>query len=87
MGCFADTGKKLTLAGKTATMIQFFQVLFLIAAVVLIVLNVLDYNKWQEGRKEGSTKPHPIKWFNFVLTSLVALGCVLNIIVAWIRKG
>ena len=38
-------------------MIQFFQVLFLIAAVVLIVLNVLEYNKWQEGRKEGSTKP------------------------------
>jgi phosphoglycerol transferase MdoB-like AlkP superfamily enzyme len=68
-------------------MIQFFQVLFLIAAVVLIVLNVLDYNKWQESRKEGSTKPHPIKWFNFILTSLVAIGCVLNIIVAWIRKG
>lgn len=68
-------------------MIQFFQVLFLIAAVILIVLNVLDYNKWQEGRKEGSTKPHSIRWFNFILTSLVALGCVLNIIVAWIRKG
>lgn len=68
-------------------MIQFFQVLFLIAAVVLIVLNVLDYNKWAESRKEGATKPHPIKWFNFVLTSLVALGCVLNIIVAWIKKG
>lgn len=68
-------------------MIQFFQVLFLIAAVVLIVLNVLEFNKWQEGKKEGSIKPHPIKWFPFVLTSLVALGCVLNIIVAWIRKG
>ena len=68
-------------------MIQFFQVLFLIAAIVLIVLNVLDFNKWQEGRKEGSTKPYPVKWFNFVLTSLVALGCVLNIIVAWIKKG
>jgi len=68
-------------------MIQFFQVLFLISAVVLIVLNVLDFNKWQEGRKEGSTKPHPIKWFPFVLTSLVAVGCVLNIIVAWIKKG
>ncbi|MFN8291270.1 MAG: hypothetical protein U0U70_13520 [Chitinophagaceae bacterium] len=68
-------------------MIQFFQVLFLIASVVLIVLNVLDYNKWKEGKKEGSTKPHPIKWFYFVLTSIVALGCVLNVIVAWIRKG
>lgn len=68
-------------------MIQFFQVLFLIASVVLIVLNVLDYNKWKEGKKEGSTKPHPIKWFYFILTSVVALGCVLNVIVAWIRKG
>jgi len=68
-------------------MIQFFQVLFLIAAVILIVLNVLDFNKWQESRKEGSTKPHPLNWFNFILTSTVAVGCVLNIIVAWIRKG
>jgi hypothetical protein len=68
-------------------MIQFFQVLFLIAAIVLIVLNVLEFNKYQDSRKEGSTKPYSIKWFNFILTSLVALGCVLNIIVAWIRKG
>jgi hypothetical protein len=68
-------------------MIQFFQVLFLIAAVILIVLNVLEFNKWQEGKKEGSTKPHPLKWFNFILTSLVAVGCVLNIIIAWIKKG
>jgi Zn-dependent protease with chaperone function len=68
-------------------MIQFFQVLFLIAAVILIVLNVLEFNKWHEGRKEGSTRPHPIKWFNFIVTSLVAVGCLLNIIVAWISKA
>ncbi len=68
-------------------MVQFFQVVFLIAAVVLIVLNVLDFNKWRESKQEGATKPHPVNWFNFILTSLVALGCVLNIIVAWIRKG
>ncbi len=68
-------------------MIQFFQVLFLLAAVVLIILNVLDFNKWQEGNREGSTRPYPIKWLNFILTSLVALGCVLNIIAAWISKA
>ena len=68
-------------------MVPFFQLVFLIAAIILIVLNVLDFTKWQEGKKEGSTKPHPIKWFSFVLTSLVALGCLLNIIVAWIKKG
>lgn len=68
-------------------MIQFFQVVFLTAAVVLIVLNVIDYSKWQEGRKEGSTRPHPIKWFSFILTSLVALGCVLNIVIQWISKS
>jgi hypothetical protein len=67
-------------------MIAFFQVIFLIAAVVLIVLNVLEYNKWQEGRKEGSTKPYPIKWFPFILTSLVSLGCLLNIVISWIKK-
>jgi uncharacterized membrane protein AbrB (regulator of aidB expression) len=68
-------------------MIQFFQVLFLIAAVVLVVLNVMEYNKWQESRKETSTKPYSIKWFNFVLTSLVALGCILNILIGWINKA
>ncbi len=65
-------------------MIKFFQVLFFSAAVVSIVLNVLEFNKWKEARKEGSTKPYPIKWFNFVLTSLVAVGCLLNILIAWI---
>jgi hypothetical protein len=68
-------------------MIQFFQVLFFSAAIVLIVLNILDFNKYQEGKKEGSTKPHPIKWFSFILTSLVALGCVLNILIGWIKNG
>lgn len=68
-------------------MIQFFQVLFLVASIVLIVINVLDYKKWDEGRKEGSTKPHPIKWFPFILTSLVAIGCALNIIIQWISKA
>jgi hypothetical protein len=68
-------------------MIKFFQILFLIASVILIVINVLEFRKWEDGKKEGSTKPHPIKWFNFILTSLVALGCVLNIIVGWISKA
>ena len=65
-------------------MIKFFQVLFFSAAIVLIVLNIIEFNKWQEGRKEGSTKPHPIKWFSFILTSVIAIGCVLNILIAWI---
>ncbi|MBP6215461.1 MAG: hypothetical protein KA399_04605 [Chitinophagaceae bacterium] len=68
-------------------MVNFFQIVFLIAAVVLIVLNVIEFNKWQDSRKEGNVKPHPMKWFNFILTSLVALGCVLNIIVSWIRNS
>ena len=65
-------------------MIKFFQVLFFSAGIILIILNVLEFKKWEEGRKEGSFKPHPIKWFNFILTSLVAIGCVLNILIAWI---
>lgn len=64
--------------------IKFFQVIFLLASVILIVINVLEFNKWQESRKEGSTKPHPIRWFNFILTSIVAVGCTLNIIIQWI---
>ena len=65
-------------------MIKFFQVLFFSAAVILIILNVIEFKKWEAGRKEGSTKPHPIKWFSFILTSLIAVGCVLNILIAWI---
>jgi hypothetical protein len=68
-------------------MIKFFQVVFLMASVVLIVINVLEYKKWQEGRKEGSTRPYPIKWFPFILTTLVAVGCMLNILVQWISNA
>ena len=68
-------------------MIKFFQVVFLIASVILIVMNVLEFNKWQSSRKEGSTKPYPLKWFAFIITSLVAVGCTLNIIIQWISKA
>ena len=67
-------------------MIKFFQVLFLIAAVVLIVLNVIKYNKYLQDKKDGQVAK-PIKWFDFILTSLVALGCALNIIIGWISKA
>ncbi len=63
---------------------NFFQIIFLIAAVVLMVLNVLEFSKWQDSRKEGSTKPYSIKWFNLILTTLVALGCAINIIIYWL---
>lgn len=66
-------------------MAHFFQTLFLIASIIVIVLNVLEFNKWQDGRKEGSTKPHPIKWFSFIISSLVAIGCALNIIIWFVR--
>ena len=68
-------------------MIQFFQVVFLLASVILIVMNVLEFKKWEQSKKEGSTKPYPLKWVNFILTSLVAVGCMLNIIIQWINKA
>lgn len=67
-------------------MIQFFQILFFTSAVVLIVLNVLQFNKYQDGKKNGGNA-HPIKWFPFVLTSLVALGCALNVLISWIQRA
>ena len=68
-------------------MINFFQIVFLVASITLIVLNVLEFNKWQEGKKEGSNQPHKIKWLNFILTSLASVGCALNVIIVWISKG
>jgi len=68
-------------------MINFFQVLFLVSSIALLVLNVLDYNKYAEAKRHPEMKPHPINWFNLILTSLVALGCALNIIIRWINKG
>jgi hypothetical protein len=67
-------------------MVQFFQMVFLIAAIVLIVLNVLEFNKWKETQKEAADKRHSIKWFYFILTSLVAIGLALNIIIQWLTK-
>ena len=70
-------------------MVTFFQVLFFTCAIVLIVLNVLEFNKYRESRRikvDGYT-PHSIRWFNFILTSVVALGCALNIVIQWISKA
>ena len=44
-----------------------------------------------DGRKAGRIKvdgykPYTIKWFNFMLTSLVAVGCALDIVIRWISK-
>ncbi|MCC7402067.1 MAG: hypothetical protein IT214_11345 [Chitinophagaceae bacterium] len=68
-------------------MVKFFQVLFLIASIVLIVLNVIRYNKYRDSKRIPNAVPHPIKWFDFILTTLVALGCALNIIITWIGSG
>jgi hypothetical protein len=68
-------------------MIAFFQVLFFIASLVLLVMNFLDFTKWRESRKSGAVKIYTIRWFQFILTSLVALGCFLNILIGWISKA
>lgn len=70
-------------------MITFFQVLFFTASVVLIVMNVLEFNRYQESRriKVDGYKPYSIRWFNFVLTSLVAIGCALDIVIRWISRA
>ena len=67
-------------------MVMFFQIMFLVAAIVLLVLNVIHYNKYIESKKHPDTKPHPIRWFDFILTSLVAIGCALNIIIELLKK-
>ena len=41
---------------------------------------------WKETQKESADKRHSIKWFYFILTSLVALGLALNIIIQWLSK-
>lgn len=66
-------------------MINFFQVLFLVAAIILLVLNVIDYNKYMESKRHADAKPHHVKWFQLILTSVVALGCAVNIII-WISN-
>ncbi|MBL0234421.1 MAG: hypothetical protein IPQ08_12235 [Chitinophagaceae bacterium] len=65
-------------------MIKIFQVIFFAAAVYSIILQVMEFNKWREASKEGSVKPYPIQWFRFILQSLVAIGCALNILISWI---
>ena len=68
-------------------MIAFFQVLFFIASLVLLGMNFLDFSKWNESRKSGKVNRYPIRWFPFILSSLVALGCFLNILVRWISNA
>ena len=59
-------------------MINFFQVLFLLAAIVLLVLNIPDYNKHAENKRHPDAGPHSIKWFNLILTSMLAPGYALK---------
>ncbi|MCZ2460152.1 MAG: hypothetical protein LC128_11095 [Chitinophagales bacterium] len=68
-------------------MIKFFQILFLVASIVLIVLNVIHFNKYRDSKRIPNAVPHPIRWFDLILTTLVALGCALNIIFSWIGSG
>ena len=68
-------------------MITFFQVLFFLASIILIVLNILDLRKYLDHKKEAGKLPHRINWLMFVLTSLVAIGCFLNILVLWVKKS
>lgn len=65
-------------------MLKFFQIIFFTAAVISIVLNSMEFNKWQHARKEGSVNPYPLKWFNFILNSVVSVGCALSILFTWI---
>lgn len=67
-------------------MVLFLQLLFMAAAVVQLVLNVQTYTKWQESRREGATRPYPIKWFPFLLTTFLAIGCLVNVMIVLIRK-
>lgn len=68
-------------------MIQFFQVLFFSASLVLLVMHVMEFQRWQAARKADKTKTYPIRWFRFILGSLAAIGCLLNILISWISKA
>jgi hypothetical protein len=67
-------------------MIKLFQVIFFSAGLIVIVINALEFNRYTESKKEGNMKPHPIKWFPFIITSLAAIGCVLQILITWINN-
>jgi uncharacterized membrane protein YadS len=81
-----NTGKSYNFSWQNHDiMIKLFQVIFLIASIILIVLNMNKYNKYIQDKKDGKTST--INWFHFALTSLVALGCILNIITGWLGWG
>lgn len=67
-------------------MIMFFQIVFLVASIVLLVLNIIHYNRYLESKKHSGAQPYPIRWFDMILTSLVAIGCALNIIIILLKK-
>jgi hypothetical protein len=67
-------------------MIMFFQIIFLVASIVLLVLNIIHYNRYLESKRHPGVTPYPIRWFDFILTSIVAIGCALNIIIILLKK-
>lgn len=67
-------------------MITFFQVLFFICSIILIILNIFDLRSYLEKKKDPKGIPFRLNWLYFLITSLVALGCFLNILVGWAKK-
>jgi hypothetical protein len=67
-------------------MIAFFQVLFFLCSIILIVLNIFDLRNYLEKKKDPKGIPFRLNWLYFILTTVVALGCFLNILVTWVKK-
>ena len=68
-------------------MIAFFQVLFFLCSIILIVLNIFDLRRYLEQRKDTKGIPYRLNWLYFLVTTLTALGCFLNILVLWVKKS
>lgn len=67
-------------------MIAFFQVLFFLCSIILIVLNIFDLRRYLEHRRDTKGVPYRLNRLYFLITSLVAIGCFLNILVGWVKK-
>jgi hypothetical protein len=67
-------------------MVQFLQIIFFSAYIVQIVLNVQVYQNYTESKSKPKEQRYPIRWFSFILTSIISIALLIDIVIHWINK-
>lgn len=59
------------------------QVLFFVSAILLLSTNFFTLREYYKSR-DNTDREYPIKWRQLLLTSFLAIGWILSLLIKWI---